>query len=163
MVATAAGANPPRASERGAPGETREPATNIALALPRRESLSPCLCVLATSVEKNRQVLPSACSALHLAWYSFLATRRLVHRRLSPRDPQPVGAPVVRASGLGPLLEIQTRGSWRTFESVRKGAKLAQLSDQLLATLVLVGHGLPGPRGSPLSSVGSPESLHLPL
>jgi len=108
------------------PGKTGEFDTSISLDLPRHQLLFPALRRLTATLRENDHVFPFDYPTLLRAWNGSLSALMLSHLRLSPYCLRHGGASEDRASSSRPLLEVQKRGGWRTFESVRRYEKHAR-------------------------------------
>jgi len=117
-----------RAYELEQPGKTGEFDVSVPLDLARHRVLLPALEVLVSRLHPQELVFHFSYDDMVRAWNDTLGRLKLTGMKLSPYSLRHGGASEDRAMNERSLLEVQKRGGWRCFQSVRRYEKHGRLA-----------------------------------
>ena len=140
-----------RAYELEQPGKTGEFDMSVPLDLIRHRVLIPSLEVLTARLHSQELVFHFSYDDMVRVWNSTLGRLKLTGLKLSPYSLRHGGASEDRAMNERSLLEVQKRGGWRSFQSVRRYEKHGRLAltakgmpARMFASTAQVEAALPG-------------------
>ena len=117
-----------RASELAQPGKTGEYDTSVSLDLAHHQFLFPVLPVLKATRGERQLLLPFSYTQPDQNTEDALKQLRCQQLQITPYTLRHGGASEDRAVSARSLEEVQKRGRWKSFTSVRRYEKLARLS-----------------------------------
>jgi integrase len=120
-----------RASELDVLGKTGEFDTSVALDLPRHRLLESALRLLKANRGERERLFLFHYTDFLLAWNSCLLGLGLAQLKVTPYSLRHGGASEDVSSRSRALLDVQKRGGWRSFQSVRRYEKHARLASMM--------------------------------
>ena len=116
-----------RASELDVLGKTGEFDNSVALDLPRHRLLEPALRLLKANRGERERLFTFCYTDFLQVWNSCLNSLGLAQLKVTPCSLRHGGASEDVSSLSRALLDVQKRGGWRSFQSVRRYEKHARL------------------------------------